>query len=301
MTSFVRSPIHIEFPYTHSCGPVIGTALAALRERRILGARCEACRITSAPAREWCDHCGGATADLRDVGPGGTITVAAPVAEPTDLAPVSGEFSWALIRLDGADTDLVHAVHGRAVAGQRVRPVWRAERSAAITDIECFEPGEPDAPGPAAPLPEPLKVFERRVSLPFVLSAGTAMSRYFDDVRTKRTLHGVRCTQCRLVLAPPRVACPRCWADTEGWIPMPDRGIVATFVIVNVPFYAQEMPLPYVLAHIRLEGADTSFLHILGEVEPADVEIGMPVEAVWREGERTGFPNDDIRYFRPSG
>lgn len=299
MNEYVRSPIQIEFPYTHSTGPVIGVALAALREGRILGARCPACDAVAAPAREWCDRCGGSTADLVEVGPGGTVTVAAPVHAATGIAPIDGEFSWALVRLDGASTDLVHVVRGRVAAGERVRPVWRAERRGAITDIECFEPGEPSEPASVGALPDPIKIFERRVSLPFTLSAGAALSRFFDDIRKRRQIHGVRCTSCRLVLCPPRVACPRCWADTEGWIPLPDRGIVRTFVIVNVPFYGQEMPLPYVLAHIRLDGADTTFLHILGTIAPEDVRLGMTVEAVWRE-ERTGFLNDDVRYFRPA-
>lgn len=83
-------------------------------------------------------------------------------------------------------------------------------------------------------------------------------------------------------------------------MPVGDRGIVTTFVVVNVAFHGQEMPLPYVLARVLLDGADTSILHVLGEVEPREVRMGMRVEAVWRD-ERTGFPNDDIRHFRPTG
>jgi uncharacterized OB-fold protein len=40
-------------------------------------------------------------------------------------------------------------------------------------------------------------------------------------------------------------------------------------------------------------------LHLLGEVRPEKVRIGMAVEAVWRsDDERTGAITD-IRYFRP--
>lgn len=300
MSDPVRSRVTIRYPYTHSTGPVIGPALGALRERSLLGARCPACRIVLAPAREWCDRCGAATDGTAPVGPGATVTVAAPVHEPTPLAPIAPPFSWALLRLDGADTDLLHVVRGAAAAGDRVRPVWRAERRGSVTDIECFEPGEAPAPGPA-PAAEPVAVLERPLELPFTLCAGSMLSRAFRAIREERTLYGVRCTACRMVIVPPRVACPRCWVDTEGWIALPDRGTVTSFVVVNVPFHGQQMPLPYVLAHIRLDGADTSFLHVLGDVDPAATRLGMRVRARWREGRRTGFPNDDIVDFRPTG
>jgi uncharacterized OB-fold protein len=101
-----------------------------------------------------------------------------------------------------------------------------------------------------------------------------------------------------MVLVPPVIACPRCWAATEDWIEIADRGTVTTFVLVNVPFHGQQMKLPYVLARVLLDGADTSLLHIL-EVEPAEARMGMRVHALWRE-ERSGFLNDDVVAFRPS-
>jgi hypothetical protein len=40
-------------------------------------------------------------------------------------------------------------------------------------------------------------------------------------------------------------------------------------------------------------------MHLLGEVDPDAVEIGMKVEAVWKpEEERTGSITD-IKYFKP--
>ena len=53
-------------------------------------------------------------------------------------------FAWALIRLDGADTALLHGVDaGRSdamITGMRVRARWAEERTGSITDIACFEP-----------------------------------------------------------------------------------------------------------------------------------------------------------------
>jgi len=295
--TFVRRPLDIEYPYTHSTGPVVGRALAALRDGVLLGARCLQCGAVGVPARDWCERCGGAVADLVPVGPGGVVRHVARVHRPTALAPTVE--AWALIRLDGADTDLLYAVRGDVQPGGRVRPVWREQRAGSITDIEAFEPGEPEDVS-AETSSAPIEIFHRHVSLPFTLSAGTQLSRYYTDIREGRGLHGVRCSRCDMVLVPPREACPRCWADTEDWIPIPARGIVTSFVVVNVPFHGQQIEIPYVLAWVRLDGADTSFLHLLSEIDPSDARMGMRVEAVWRE-QRSGFPNDDIDHFRPTG
>lgn len=298
----IRSSIDIGFPYTHSTGPVVGRALAALRDGVILGARCTRCATVNVPAREWCEVCGGAAETLVPVGPAGTVRVSARVHEPNALAPVAGPFWWIVVRLDGAGTDLIHLARTEVRAGERVRARWRVEQIGAITDIECFEPG--DAPR-AEGVPEPgnertIEIFEHNVSLPYTLSAGALMSRYYDAIRSERTIHGVRCTSCSVVIVPPSIACQRCFADTEGWIALPDRGLVTTFVVVNVPFHGQQMPLPYVLARVLLDGADTSFLHVLGEIDAGEARMGMRVEAVWR-AERSGFLNDDVEYFRPTG
>jgi len=50
---------------------------------------------------------------------------------------------------------------------------------------------------------------------------------------------------------------------------------------------------------IWIDGSDGGFLHMLGEIKPDKVTIGMKVEAVWKSvGERTGSILD-IAYFRP--
>ena len=72
------------------------------------------------------------------------MTTWAWVNEPRNLQPLERPFAWALIRLDGADTAMLHAVDagdpGAMKTGMRVEPRWRDERIGMITDIECFVP-----------------------------------------------------------------------------------------------------------------------------------------------------------------
>ena len=60
--------------------------------------------------------------------------------------PLDEPFAWALVRLDGADTTILHALDGgspdKVQQGMRVRIRWRDETKGHITDIECFEPEE---------------------------------------------------------------------------------------------------------------------------------------------------------------
>ena len=75
-----------------------------------------------------------------------------------------------------------------------------------------------------------------------------------------------------------------------------------TFSICHVSWDMQPLDPPELPAVIRLDGASRGgFLHMLGEVSPDDVRIGMPVEAVWRPPEERTGSILDIAFFRPRG
>ena len=81
--------------------------------------------------------------DFVDVGPAGTVESWSWVATPSEQHPLSKPFAMALIKLDGADTAMLHVVDAGSETnmktGMRVRARWRAEREGRIQDIECFE------------------------------------------------------------------------------------------------------------------------------------------------------------------
>lgn len=148
---------------------------------------------------------------------------------------------------------------------------------------------------------EPIMIMERHLRLPYTLTAGAMASRFMKSLREEGKICGTRCTQCGRVLVPPDIACALCWADTEGWIEVADKGVIKTFTVMRVPFYGQQIEIPYALGQILLDGADTTILHLLQEVKAEEVRIGMRVEAVWTQEPRKGFLADDILYFRPTG
>jgi len=146
----------LEYPYTRTTGPVIGPFLTGLRDGRILGQRCGA-RVLCPPMEFDPDTCATLAPDLVEVGPGGEVVNWTWVAEPSAKHPFDRPFGFAFIKLDGADTALVHAVDtgGDAAAmgvGMRVKAQFRDERHGSIADVyfvpeadaadQAIEPGE---------------------------------------------------------------------------------------------------------------------------------------------------------------
>jgi acetyl-CoA C-acetyltransferase len=130
--------------------------------------------------------------------------------------------------------------------------------------------------------------------------AGVAIARFLDGLRDGK-LFGRECRNCGRVLVPPRMFCEQCFRGTDAWVQVEDTGIVQTYSVCHVSWDMQPLDDPSLPAVIAIDGSDGGFLHMLGEVAPDDVSIGMTVEAVWKPvGERTGSILD-IAYFRPRG
>ena len=140
----VLSALHVlEYPYKRSVGPVIGRFLTGLRDQKIEGIRASDGRVLVPPV-EYDPQTAQQLSEFIDVGPGGVVTTWTWLAEARSNNPLQQPFAWALIKLDGADTTLLHAVdagdESNMTTGMRVKPRWRAERTGHILDIECFEP-----------------------------------------------------------------------------------------------------------------------------------------------------------------
>ena len=133
----------LEYPYHRSVGPVIGRFLAALRDRRIVGVRADDGRVLVPPI-EYDPVTGNSIAEMVDLPNTGVVTSWTWIGVPRRNHPLDRPFAFALIRIDGSDTSMLHAVDAGSEAamrtGMRVRARWRDETEGAITDIRCFEP-----------------------------------------------------------------------------------------------------------------------------------------------------------------
>jgi uncharacterized OB-fold protein len=114
-------------------------------------------------------------------------------------------------------------------------------------------------------------------------------------------LLGSRCSECQMVYVPARGSCPRCGVEIEEQLDVADKGTITTFCVVRVPSENIELKLPYVCAHILLDGSNIPFFALIQECDADAVRIGMRVEAVWAPKEEWGPTFENIRYFRPTG
>jgi uncharacterized OB-fold protein len=299
----LSAPIELDFDYTRSLGPTLGRFMTGLAGRRITGGRCSDGRVV-VPPLEFDPATGSAISDFVEVADHGEVLTWTWAAQPQPGQPLDHPFAWALIKLDGADTGMLHALDvgspDDVTTGMRVQARWAAEPVGHIRDIVCFEP-ETDATRSETALPdEPVTMVTTPVSLRVDHSASEQETRYLLALEQGR-LVGQRCPKCRKVYIPPRGACPVDGVPTEEEIELPDHGIVTTFCIVNVPFYGQKIAPPYVCAYILLDGADIAFLHLILDCPAEGVRMGMRVEAVWKPREEWTPGLQNVTHFRPTG
>jgi uncharacterized OB-fold protein len=141
----LRSPHVIEYTYTRSVGPVIGAFFTGLRDGKILGATTAGGTVV-VPPTEYDPITAEDVGELVEVGQSGVVTTWAWAQRPLKGQPLDRPFAWALIRLDGAGTALLHVVDAggpdHMATGMRVTVRWRpaGERIGAMADIACFVP-----------------------------------------------------------------------------------------------------------------------------------------------------------------
>ncbi|MEV7612725.1 OB-fold domain-containing protein [Streptomyces sp. NPDC089799] len=298
----LRAPLVVEFPFTRSLGPVQSAFLTGLRERTVLGVKTSDGTVMVPPV-EYDPVTAEELRELVEVAPTGTVTTFAWNDHPRPNQPLDTPFAWVLVRLDGAGTALLHALDApgpEAVrTGMRVRIRWAAERTGAITDIACFEPADaPSATAEPAPhdgtFDDPVTGIVAPARLDYTYSPGRAQTAYINALAERRTV-GERCPSCHKVYVPPRGACPTCGVATTDRVEVGPAGTVTTFCIVNIKAKNLDIEVPYVYAHIALDGAGLALHGRIGGIPYDRVRMGLRVEPVWTEG--GGHPD----HYRPTG
>lgn len=134
----------------------------------------------------------------------------------------------------------------------------------------------------------------------YAWDAGVAIGRYLAELKEGRLI-GVRCNKCRRTVIPPRNFCEWCFRPMDDWVYLPDTGTVNTFSLCYVTWDMQYLTDPEISAVIDVDGTQplVGIMHLLGEVDPKEVKIGMRVQAVWKPPEEREGSILDIKYFKP--
>jgi len=137
----VAGELPVAFRYTPG---VANTAtLEALRDRGVLlGSRCDACSFTYFPARMFCERCFAELSADVECGPEGSLESWTVGHVGIDEDPLEEPVVVGLVKLDGADTVLMHRLREvkDPAIGMRVRARLAPRRVGSIRDIEGFEP-----------------------------------------------------------------------------------------------------------------------------------------------------------------
>ena len=125
------------------------------------------------------------------------------------------------------------------------------------------------------------------------------VSKFFEGLMEKK-LMGTKCPRCADVFCPPRAHCWRnkCRLAETDWIDMPMHGTLHCFTVLGFAGEAFLSDLPFILAYVRVDGANTMIAGRFVGMDPEDVECDMKVNVNFVE-HPTGTPMDI--YFTPEG
>jgi uncharacterized protein len=140
----LRAPLTLEYPFRRTTGPVMGAFFTALREGRIIGIEDTEGNVVVPPV-EYDPRTGESLTKLVPVADEGEVVVWSWNDRVREGQPFDRPFAWAMVRLDGADTPMLHAVDApreQLRTGLRVKARFAEERTGTLADLLCFEPIE---------------------------------------------------------------------------------------------------------------------------------------------------------------
>jgi uncharacterized OB-fold protein len=139
-------PGSIPVSHRYTAGPAGERFFRALADRGVfLATRCARCSVVYCPAAAFCERCLAAIDEELEVGPSGRLESFTVVRIGFGGERLAAPVVVGLIRLDGADTFLVHRVAGDPIGlsvGMDVEAVLRdrGARTGSLNDVEGFQP-----------------------------------------------------------------------------------------------------------------------------------------------------------------
>jgi len=141
-------------------------------------------------------------------------------------------------------------------------------------------------------------VVEGKLALPYSYFAGRVGSKFLTTIRDQKKILGIKCNKCKQVYVPPRQTCDVCMEDIRNnWVDVKNTGEVTNFTVVRYQDGHLPRKPPYILAMIRLDGADTSLVHVVEGIDVDKAKVGMKVRAVFAK--ETTSTILDIDHFEP--
>ncbi|HLD74686.1 MAG TPA: Zn-ribbon domain-containing OB-fold protein [Bdellovibrionota bacterium] len=145
-----------------------------------------------------------------------------------------------------------------------------------------------------------VSITESNPNAQYEYDTGLGIGKFLQGLKEGKIL-GTHCEKCNRTVVPPRIFCELCFGTQISWKELKTTGRVNTFSLCYVNWDATIIKEPHIPAVIEIDGATPpcGIMHLIDEVRPEDVKIGMKVQAVFKdERERQGSITD-IKYWVP--
>ena len=146
-----------------------------------------------------------------------------------------------------------------------------------------------------------LLAMEEVAHMPYRWALGLDGSKFFNEIKNREVLLGIRCPKCKKVYVPPRQVCGPCFVKMDELVELGIQGIVEAVTVVNFPFIdpdtGERRPVPYIYGYIKLDRADNLFSHIIKTRPGVSVKVGDRVKAIFAKEKKGRI--QDISHFEP--
>ncbi|MBP1683866.1 MAG: hypothetical protein H6Q33_9 [Deltaproteobacteria bacterium] len=136
---------------------------------------------------------------------------------------------------------------------------------------------------------------EFELGFTYTRSPGPVIGKFLAALQQRR-LYGIRGSDGR-VLFPPTEYDPLTGADLRDYAPVAEEGAVVAWTWVRTPRRHHLLRQPFAWALVKLDGADTPFLHMVVSDSEADIHAGLRVSVRWADERRGAIT--DIAWFEP--
>ncbi len=141
-------------------------------------------------------------------------------------------------------------------------------------------------------------IVEGKLALPYTYFAGRVGSKFLTTIRDEKKIMGIKCNTCDKVFVPPRQTCDVCLEDIrENWVDLANSGEITNFTVVRYKDKHLPKEPPYVLAMIKLDGANTPIVHIVEGIAIDEMKTGIRVKALFSEESTNTIL--DLDHFEP--
>ena len=132
-------------------------------------------------------------------------------------------------------------------------------------------------------------------------AAGVAIGKFLDGMKEARIV-GSHCDNCGRTVVPPRSFCEMCFVPIGKYVDLPQTGTINTFVVTWIATDRSRLDKPLVPAVVDIDGTTKAgLLHLVANVDPKKVKIGMHVKAVWRAAKDRKGDITDLQHWEPMG